>query len=531
MVLLSKLSAAIPNTSQILLGIFTLLVSYFVYNLFFHSLSPLPGPLSARLGLPFWQIYHAYKRDHAWALKRLHDTYGDCVRVGPTSVSITDPEAVKAIYAHGNKYHKTNFYTAFQTSTPNMFSQIDPDKHSARRRLCAHVYSLNSMIKLEEYVNPCVHNLLKIIDSRIEASDNDRASVDMSKFLHFYSMDVIGELGFGHDFDLLRSGTDAENFLDATRTAIAFASVASFIPSPWPKHLTYIGLSILFAKQSPRTIFLRVFKLVSARYAQTSQAGEDGASERQDMLAQFIALKYPGTNTPWSVHEVMNECGNILTAGSDTTAVLLSAFFYFLLKHPRVYEKLQVEIDNAVTEGRLDGGGATYAQAVKLEYFHACIKETLRAIPSAGINLPRYVPEGGLALGKYAIPEGTSVGDSGVFGEDAEVYRPERWLEASDSDKIAMEKSILAFGAGTRVCLGKNIALMETSKVLPTLLWRYSFAFTPRTSLGRKSPHEFARGVSPTGVLSVDEPWQLSSSFLFIISDFWCDVSHRHPNE
>ncbi|KAF9512282.1 hypothetical protein BS47DRAFT_1297939, partial [Hydnum rufescens UP504] len=483
-----------PQYGQILLGIFTLLVSYFVYNLFFHSLSPLPGPLSARLGLPFWQIYHTYERDYAWALKRLHDTYGGCVRIGPTSVSTTDPEAVKAIYAHGNKYHKTNFYTAFreffygygktiqttglfsENSTPNMFSQIDPDKHSARRRLCAHVYALNSMIKLEEYVNPCVHNLLKILDSRIEASNNDKASVDMSKFLQFYSNDVIGELGFGHDFDLLRSGTDAENFLEATRTATAFASVAAMIPSPWAKHRTYIGLSILFAKQSPRAIFLRAFKLVSARYAQTSQAGEDGASERQDMLAQFIALKYPGTNTPWSVHDVMIECGNILTAGSDTTAVLLSAFFYFLLKHPRVYEKLQIEIDDAVVDGRLDGGGAMYAQAVKLEYFQACIKETLRVIPSAGINLPRYVPEGGLALGKYVIPEGTSVGVSPfvfqrtptVFGEDAEVYRPERWLEASNTEKIAMERSILT-APGTRVCLGKNIALMETSKVLPTL--------------------------------------------------------------
>jgi cytochrome P450 len=209
---------------------------------------------------------------------------------------------------------------------------------------------------------------------------------------------------------------------------------------------------MLFAKHSPRAIFTRAFKLVSARYAQTSQAGEDGASQRQDMLAQFIALKYPGTNTPWSVHEVMIECGNILTAGSDTTAVLLSAFFYLLLKHPRVYEKLQIEIDGAVAEGRLDGGGATYAQAVKLDYFQACIKETLRVIPSAGINLPRYVPEGGLALGKYAIPQGTSVGVSpfvfqrtrAVFGEDAGVYRPERWLETSDTEKIAMEKSILA---------------------------------------------------------------------------------------
>jgi cytochrome P450 len=169
---------------------------------------------------------------------------------------------------------------------------------------------------------------------------------------------------------------------------------------------------MLFAKHSPHAIFIQVFKLVSARYAQISQAGDNGASERQDMLAQFIALKYPGTNTPWSVHEVMIECDNILAAGSDTTAVLLSAFFYLLLKHPHVYQKLQIEIDDAVVEGRLDGGGATYVQSVKLEYFQACIKETLRVIPSAGINLPRYVPEGGLALGKYAIPEGTSVGVS-----------------------------------------------------------------------------------------------------------------------
>ena len=106
--------AAVPTVSQALLGISISFASYCIYNLFFHPLSRLPGPLSARLGLPLWKIYHNYNGDYAWALKRLHDTHGDSVRVGPISVSTTNPEAVKVMYTHGNKYYKTNFYTAYR---------------------------------------------------------------------------------------------------------------------------------------------------------------------------------------------------------------------------------------------------------------------------------------------------------------------------------------------------------------------------------------------------------------------------------
>ena len=111
---LSKLCAVIPSVSQALLGISILFVTYCVYNLYFHPLSPLPGPISARLGLPFWQIYHNYIGDYAWALKGIHDIYGDSVRVGPISVSTTDAGAAKVIYTHGNNYYKTNFYTAYR---------------------------------------------------------------------------------------------------------------------------------------------------------------------------------------------------------------------------------------------------------------------------------------------------------------------------------------------------------------------------------------------------------------------------------
>jgi len=76
------------------------------------------------------------------------------------------------------------------------------------------------------------------------------------------------------------------------------------------------------------------------------------------------------------------------------------------------------------------------------------------------------------------LPEGTITGvnpwvvssDRKVYGIDAEAYRPERWLEANPAEMKLMERNFLAFGSGARTCLGKNISLLEMSKLVPQLL-------------------------------------------------------------
>jgi hypothetical protein len=62
-------------------------------------------------------------------------------------------------------------------------------------------------------------------------------------------------------------------------------------------------------------------------------------------------------------------------AGSDTTAVTLRAFVYYMVKNPTVRKKLQEEIDEAVGRGQLDFP-CKYADAVKLEYFQVwCLRQ------------------------------------------------------------------------------------------------------------------------------------------------------------
>lgn len=129
-------------------------VPYAIYNIFFHPLRFVPGPLSVRLGFPIWQFLHTWRQDYAFSLKELHDKYGDCVRIGLKKVSTTHPDAVHAIYAYNGAFTKTHFYTGFCESfgscpicllslcscfvigqgTPNLFAHIDPEQHASQRR-------------------------------------------------------------------------------------------------------------------------------------------------------------------------------------------------------------------------------------------------------------------------------------------------------------------------------------------------------------------------------------------------------------
>jgi len=58
-----------------------------------------------------------------------------------------------------------------------------------------------------------------------------------------------------------------------------------------------------------------------------------------------------------------------------------------------------------------------------------------------------------------------------VYGEDVDAFRPERWLKEANGD---LHRFFFAFGAGARMCLGRNISWMEMSKLIPTLFLHYS---------------------------------------------------------
>jgi cytochrome P450 len=79
----------------------------------------------------------------------------------------------------------------------------------------------------------------------------------------------------------------------------------------------------------------------------------------------------------------------------------------------------------------------------------------------------------------WVIPAGAAVGmsayyiefDESIFGKDPRTFRPERWLEPGAH--VRMEPYLSAFGKGTRMCLGQNLAYAELYSVTATVLRRF----------------------------------------------------------
>ena len=208
-----------------------------------------------------------------------------------------------------------------------------------------------------------------------------------------------------------------------------------------------------------------------------------------DFLDNILASKN-ADGSPITIDEVKTECFVLMVAASDTTAAFFCGFVRFVIQTPGVYDKLVAELDEFDRRGLLDHPVPLFEQIQQMPYFKACHLEVTRVYPSTPMIIPRYVSEGGINLhGKHA-PAGTEIGanpyvvqrDRGVFGEDADKFRPERWLESAEK-AAHMEKHILTWGYGTRICLGKNIALMETYKLMSQVSCTLSFfALNPSTS-------------------------------------------------
>ena len=155
-----------------------------------------------------------------------------------------------------------------------------------------------------------------------------------------------------------------------------------------------------------------------------------------------------------------------------------------MLRTPDCYSKLQEELDThfqpvstATTSNYFQ---TRFAEARELPYLSACIQEAFRIHCAFGMFIERIVPPSGATICGELIPGGTIVGchpwvvqrDKGTFGEDCDRYRPDRWLTDTDTTR-KMERAMLQFGAGSHVCLGQNIALLEIYKLVPSLLRTY----------------------------------------------------------
>jgi len=460
-------------------------------NYFKHGLYKYPGPLLASL-TDWWRFLDVYGRRPDITQIRLHKQHGDIVRLGPNCLSFADPKALKEIYGLKKGYTKSEFYPVQQALSKgdrvkSLFSTTDEAYHARLRRCVNGAFSMSALIQYEPSVDIMTERFL---DQTNKLFASKGAVCDFAEWLQFYAFDVIGQITYSKSHGFVDRGEDVDGMVGYLGWLFSYVAPIGQIPF----------LDLLFLKNpilrllSKYNIVGSTFPVVTFAQARMSerlsslQAGKQNGDSatgghRGDLLSQFLKAKDDHPDFFDDSH-VLTMSVSMAFAGSETTAISLTAVFYYLLKNPRCMARLRQELTDKIRDGTLSNGptGVTsWSEAQQLPYLDACIKEAFRLHPAAGLPLERVTPPQGATICGQFIPGGTIVGCNAwvihrrpeLFGEDVDAYKPERWLECEDTKRKEMEGGLFQFGMGSRTCIGKNISLLEIYKLVPSFLRRF----------------------------------------------------------
>ena len=402
-----------------------------------------------------------------------------------------------------SNFLRGTFYDAFSFKPPytNVLSTKDEKQHNILRAKLIRGYSGKDLPTLESDIDVNITNLLNLIRDESASS----RSVDFANLAQYFTLDVLTHIAFSRPVGYLTQNRDvfsyigsAINFLSVFELGTNNSTIQSLLHSrimrPFqPRPTDEAGMGAMMGMANAA---------VAERYGSNPVV-------KQDMLGSFV--KHGLTQ-----QEAEGEAMVQVLGGSDTTATAFRMTMLYIITSPAVYAKVTKEI--LENDALFDGPLITSANSRKLAYLQACIKEGIRMWPPIQAFQSKLSPPGGERVHGIYIPGGIEVCHNAlttqrrkeIYGEDAEYFRPERWLEAAaevgseagalrgdlvqvdgtDYDEKApaaknegksrlakMESTLeLVFGSGRFGCLGKLIALIELDKVIPVLLRAFDFA-------------------------------------------------------
>lgn len=485
-----------PSSSISLLVLNVLILPVFavttiaLYRLFYHPLSCVPGPRLAAVST-IWYVYHARNGRMLQLGKTLHVRYGPVVRVSPNEVWISSKDGFRGIYNVSNGCEKSDFYLVTALRRPQLTSTLriqcpdtldflaerDMKRYRLQRRLIGPLYQASSLKKYENAVN----GVLGKVISQIKTLDG--IEVDLKQWMHIIAVECLGAVVLSWSPGYLQQksdgGTSSHSYLGWRRKSVfglfPYIVIAETYSRSFGRAFANLwGLTYKTPKNFKT--FFNPLRQKSSKRITANLKPNPRQDNRQDLLAELIQLHK--SKPEFSETYLRRLAITNLGAGHETTTSALTAAVAMIGSHVHVQKRVAEEVRRTTDPTDFDN-------AVPLSYTQACIKEAQRLYPAFGMSLPRNVPVGGLRMDGYYLPHGTTVGccpaalhrNTGIFGQDAEVYNPDRWLDEA-YDAKAMERFNLTWGGGARTCPGRHLAELIVYKVIPALVKEFDLEVT-----------------------------------------------------
>jgi cytochrome P450 len=328
---------------------------------------------------------------------------------------------------------------------------------------------------------------------RLDSFAKTEKDFPLGELLTDLTFDIIGVVSMDVDFGAQLDEAHQSDYIHAYKALLAeFEDIDYSLPRP--------GRAVRRWWKT-RKMDRLLTGLVKAKLTEYRQLGADNKSR------SIISLASQGSGplTQDMLQVVVDQVKSFMFAGHDTTSITMQWAFYELSRHPRVLEAVRAELDavfgadlepSIVREKFLAGGDEIM---VRLAYTSAVIKEVLRLYPPAGsarmsrpgkgwkLRMPdtgREIDVDGCVLYNcHTIIQR----DPAVYGETANNFVPERWLDDADVSSTTKAESDdrpgnkvpatawRPFERGPRNCIGQDFANIEAKVILACAARRYDF--------------------------------------------------------
>ncbi|TDZ17285.1 putative sterigmatocystin biosynthesis P450 monooxygenase STCB [Colletotrichum orbiculare MAFF 240422] len=450
----------VPSLKQVLtttaltytsIALLTIAVLYLLRKTSTSPLRHVPGPFYT-LFTRYPLKYHVLAGRRIFFVHDLHSRYGPVVRISPTEVALSDPDSFAAIHRIGGGFLKSPWYdlsTLYDGSESPVFSLLDPKKHAERRKLFARVFAKQSLRR--EWERDVREKAERAVN-QVERDLRRTGRADVYKWSTMLATDVIAHLAFGESFNMLEVG-EKNDYIKM----LELVSVQNTIRYELP--LLHHLLARLPFRSAPDA--QAVLKSYGRRaVSKLRRHGTGTGTAARSLFSGVLEASDAGDKT-WLTEPVVEaEAKSMIVGGSDTTSVTLTYLIWAVVQRPELRARVEEEVAAL-------GPGFDDAVLEKLPLLNAVIDETLRLYGAVPGHLGRVVPPKGATLGGYFIPGGVGVETQAyTLHRDPQVWPdPYRFDETRFLDPHALtpvQKLLFSpFGAGSRICLGIELARME----------------------------------------------------------------------
>ncbi|KAI0742144.1 cytochrome P450 [Irpex lacteus] len=505
-----------------------LLVTWLLYKFLVplfttHPFDNVPGPSSTETFMT-GDMVQLWDRVRGWEFhKHITRTYGSVARLhgpfGSKMLYTYDPKALQEITRRQTVYIHPEWITSANTMILGRgLLSTEGEQHRKQRRLLNPAFTQESINSIYPIFQEVTDRLQEAI--RAEVKDGPK-EIDVLRWTTRTAFELISQGGLGRSFDpLLYPPEDAAKaFGEALKELVPSLFPINHWRMAGPLAETVVPSSLrgVLAKMLPHKEFQvlraicdliydtgrRIFK--EGRSAIEKEGGDpvEQLAGNKDMLSVLLKssfTKEEGLNLP--EEELIAQMGTMLFAATDTTSTLVSRALHALSLRTELQDKLRTEIQEAQAQ---HGQDLPCEVLLQLPLLEAVVRESLRLFPAVNI-LPRVAQKDdcltfsepiqgkdGTPIKEIIVPKGTTViisflasnTNKALWGEDADEWRPERWLQALperlvDAQIPSIFANTLTFGAGKHSCIGYRFALMSMKVMLVRFIANFKFSLTDR---------------------------------------------------